>query len=136
MTYVDYDYYSRTYGGTLVPEEGFIRLEIKARAQIDRYTFGRVREALKTIPDFTVPSEIKNAQCELIEYLKRYDDNGGVVASESVSKHSVTYLARNFDSEVRGIISSLLGGTPWIYRGGGVCIETGQLDHPLQYIPK
>lgn len=136
MTYVDYEYYSTIYGGTDISKEEFARLEIKSRAQIDRYTFRRVQEAVKTIPNYNIPSEIKNAQCELMEYLKKYDENGGAVASESVSKHSVTYLSKNFDGEVRGIINSALGGTPWIYRGGGIHIETGQLDNPIQYIPK
>lgn len=135
MGYVDYTYYKDTYGGTAVSEAEFKSLEIRSRMQIDRYTFRRVQEAANKIPGFTIPSEIKNAQCQLMEYLKKYDENGGAVASETVSKHSTSYIAKSFDEEVRDIISTCLGGTKWTYRGGGVHVETGQLDNPVQYLP-
>lgn len=125
MTYIDYDYYSNTYGGRTVSEDEFKMYEIKSRAQVDRYTFNRVKNAVENVPDFSVPEEIKNAQCAVMDYIKKVDAEGGaVVVSETVSKHSITYSKKSFEDEVKGIIKDFLHGTSWTYLGGGAGIVT------------
>jgi len=125
MPYIDHDYYSKTYGGNLISAEEFLRYEILSRMEIDRHTFNRVKNAIKNVQNFSIPEEIKNAQCAVMDYMKKVDmDGGAVVVSESVSKHSVTYAIKSFDDEVRKIVKRFLGGTPWTYRGGGAGIVT------------
>lgn len=120
MAYIDYDYYTDSYGGGLVSKEEFKLYEIKSRIQIDRYTFNRVKNVIENIPDFSIPEEIKNAQCEVMDYIKKVEAEGGaVVVSETVSKHSVTYAKKSFEDEVRGIVKNYLHGTSWTYLGGG-----------------
>lgn len=121
MGYVDFEYYKFLYNGLIDDVDEFTRYEMRSRMEIDRYTFNRVRKAVRDMPDFEVPEEVKNAQCMMIDFMKTVDDNGGkIIASESVSKHSVTYAgAKSFDEEVRDIVKRCLGGTPWTYMGGG-----------------
>lgn len=121
MGYIDFSYYSDIYGGKAVPKEDFTIYEIKSRMRIDRQTFNRVKNAIENVPGFQVPEEIKNAQCAIIDYMKLYDNNGGtIVASETVSKHSVTYSGvKSYDDEIKDIVKEFLGGTPWTYMGGG-----------------
>lgn len=126
MAYIDFQYYSKTYGGNSVSEQEFKSYEIRSRIQVDRYTFNRVKNAIKNVPDFSIPEEIKNAQCAVMDYIKKVDMNGGaVVVSESVSKHSVTYAVGSFDDEVKKIVKTFLHGTPWTYLGGGAGIDPG-----------
>lgn len=126
MGYVDFDYYTESYGGNSIPEDEFTKYEIRSRMQIDMYTFNRVKNAIKNVPDFVVPEEIKNAQCAVMDYIKQVDMNGGaVIASETVSKHSVTYAVKSFDEEVRGIVKGFLRGTSWTYLGRGAGIDPG-----------
>lgn len=125
MTYIDYDYYSQTYGGSSVSVEEFKLYEIKSRMQVDRYTFNRVKNAMEKVPNFSVPDEIKNAQCAVMDYIKKVDAEGGaVVVSETVSKHSVTYSKKSFEDEMKEIIKNFLHGTSWTYLGGGAGIVT------------
>ena len=135
--YVDHNYYSETYGGNSVLETEFKKYEIRSRKYIDKYTFKRVRYCLDNIPGFAIPEEILNAQCEIIDYLKTLDDNGGKeIASESVSKHSITYINKSMESKIDEIIKIGISAYPWRHRGiGGVKVETGNVDNPIQHIP-
>lgn len=124
MGYIDYAYYSGTYGGDAVSEAEFTRSEAKSRLQIDRHTFNRVRYAVSDDPEFEVPEDVKLAQCAIMDYMKSVEANGGkILASETVSKHSESYVGvKSFDEEIRDIVKQYLGGTPWTYRGGGAGI--------------
>lgn len=118
--YVDHEYYFSVYGGTKVQVSDFTRREIIARTYLDWYTFNRVKYKLELDPEYSVPDEIKNCMCMLMDYLKTYEDNGNaVIASETVSKHSISYATKSSDEEIRGIVNRFLGGTPWTYRGSG-----------------
>lgn len=59
--------------------------------------------------------------CAVADYLKAYDDNGGaLIASETVSKHSVTYLRKQGttkESEMLRLAGMYLDGTWLAYRG-------------------
>lgn len=109
--YVDYNYYSNTYGGK-VSSIDFTALEIKASRVLNYYTFNRIEE---------VTDSIKLAVCELVDYLKELEDKGGKeIASEKVSTHSVTYADKdNISSKKKQkeIINNYLGHTGLLYRG-------------------
>lgn len=118
--YVDYDFYANEFGGTSVSAEQFDSYERKSRMIIDRHTFDRVKYAAQDVPGFVVPEEIKMAQCALMDDLLKFDLQGGAVASETVSKHSVTFIGvKTVDDAIRGTIKLYLGGSPWTYLGRG-----------------
>lgn len=109
--YVDYTFYSGTYGGKVSIEE-FTKLEIQASTIVDYYTFNRIKE---------VDTKIKFAVCELIDYLKQLEDNGGKeISSESVGDHSVSYVTEDtttVSKKQRDIVKRYLGNTGLMYRG-------------------
>lgn len=125
MGYIDYSYYANEYGGKRAKGEDFTFYELSSRMIIDRYTFNRVRYALEDVPGFEIPEEIKIAQCALIDFMVGAEENGGkVIASESVSKHSVTYAGvKSYDEQAKDIVKRYLGGTPWTYAGMGAGYE-------------
>ena len=68
--YADYEFYTSGYllgKSPVVPEESFLYWEREARAQIDLYTFGRV----KTMPE--PPEEVKLCTCAVAEVLYQAD---------------------------------------------------------------
>lgn len=134
--YIDFQYYSETYGGNSVSEAEFARYEIRSRMQIDRCTFRRVAYCIESFADFEIPSDIKLAQCVIIDYIKSVDDDGGrVIASESVSKHSVSYAAQSYEEKIADIARSYIPAYPWRHRGiGGVYVETGDESDLVQCI--
>lgn len=119
--YVDYDFYANEFGGTSVSAEQFDSYERKSRMIIDKHTFNRVKNAIDNKDDFVVPEEIKMAQCAVIDLLYKFDMAGGVVvSSETVSKHSQTYVGvKTVDQSIYETVRLYLGGTPWTYFGGG-----------------
>lgn len=128
MAYVDYTFYTGTYGGTTISEEAFRKYENKGRLQINRYTFNRVANAVSADPAFVVPEEIRLAQCAIMDFVYSCDMNDGLqVKSETVSSHTVTYTGhKTFEQEIKDIIRTYLGGTPWTYRGGGAGVRPSE----------
>lgn len=88
-SYVDYDFYKESYGGSNVPQGSFLKFAIKASAYIDRITFNRVKKLEE------VSEEIKFATCAVIDFDKKIEDDGGIISSESEGNHSVTYVDGN-----------------------------------------
>lgn len=121
LTYKDY----QDLGGTL-SEMPFNLLEYEARQNIDKYTFGRLKDLEEQI------EETKLCTYKLIELISSYDkyeiQNKGV-ASESIDGYSVSYstpdssftMAKN--NEIKNIIKTYLvdckleDGTPYMYCG-------------------
>lgn len=122
MGYVTYEYYTEKYGGRSVSKDDFTRLENNARMYVDKYTFNRLVNAAKNVPEFIVPEQILNAECAIIDILAKSEQmDGKEIASETTSKQSVTYAGvKTFDLKIKDVISLHLGGTPWTYKGGGV----------------
>lgn len=115
----------RGLGGTLdlMP---FNLLELEARKQIDKYTFGR----LKNLE--TQKNEVKLCMFNLITALKSYNADltrNKAISSESIDGYSISYQTMTKEqingkaSEIKGIVSdwlnncSLDDGTPYLYRG-------------------
>ena len=88
-SYVDFDYYSKEYNGTLIPEKSFPKISVKASQKINYFTQNRIVEETEVIKYTTclIADEImKN------ENLKNTISNDKEVASESVGPHSVSYV--------------------------------------------
>lgn len=121
LTYKDY----QDLGGTL-SEMPFNLLEYEARQNIDKYTFGRLKDLEEQI------EETKLCTYKLIELISSYDkyetQNKGV-ASESIDGYSVSYSTPNTsftmakNSEIEDTIKTYLvdckleDGTPYMYCG-------------------
>ena len=132
MEYCTYEFYTDTYGGTTIQESAWKRNEIQARALIDRITFGRLKKAgFASVDD--IPEEVKFAVCAAAEYSAQAEQNGGrTIASETTSKHSVSY--GDTDSSVEsGMMRSamrFLSGSRWTYRGVYCCERHRCCDCP------
>ena len=59
--YVDYNYYSETYGGNKIPQDSFDACEKRAEAVLHRISFDRV----KRLPE--IPDMVKDAICAMAE---------------------------------------------------------------------
>ena len=121
LTYLEY----KALGGTLA-ETPFNLLEFEARQNVDKYTFGRLKELQ------TQSQEVKLCIFKLIgmidSYNKQETQNKGI-ASENTDGYSVSYLAPNTtiteakSSEIKGIVKEYLvdckleDDTPYMYCG-------------------
>lgn len=124
MQYCTYQFYQEEYGGTSITSEaGFKHNEVKARALIDRITFGRLKKAgFKTVDD--VPEEVRYAVCAAAEYSSQAEASGGrTVASETTGKHSVSYGDADLSVEAGMMRCAMqfLSGSLWTYRGVYCC---------------
>jgi len=122
--YLTYEEY-RELGGTL-EETPFNILELQARKNIDRYTFGRLQNLDKQI------NEVKVCMYELINNLASYEkyvETNKSISSESIDGYSVSYRGADENvskanlNEIKGIIKTYLAecklddGTPYLYIG-------------------
>ena len=94
--YVDYAYYSTTYGGTAIATAEFTAYANRASAYIDYVTMDRAVALMSLVspsPEETaLISKVKNAVCAVADQFKNYDAiGGGSISSESVGSHSVSY---------------------------------------------
>ncbi len=97
MAYADYDFYTDTYYGNVVPESDFPRLAERASEEIDRLTNDRLTEWMPEKEKDVL--KIKKACCALAERLYyndlltaagmasvgQTDGHGKIIASKSVS---------------------------------------------------
>lgn len=123
--YLEYDEYADI-GGQL-DEAPFTLLEYEARMNIDKYTYGR----LKNFDEQN--TQVKMCVYKLITILDSYktiESQNKAIASESIDGYSVSYSSGNNSdmtkakaSEVKSVIEEYLSdcklddGTPYLYRG-------------------
>ena len=122
LTYAEF----QALGGSAIGETPFKILEFEARKEIDKYTYGR----LKNLSSQT--NEVKLCDYNLINTLQGYDADktrNKAISSESTDGYSVSYGNGGKDSmvakesEVKNIIYTYLceckldDGTPYLYRG-------------------
>lgn len=122
--YLAYEEY-KSLGGTL-DETPFSILELEARKNIDKYTFGRLQNLDKQIDEVKV--------CEykligLIDTYASYENQNKNVSSESTDGYSISYgqatenVSKAKQNEIKGIIKTYLAecklddGTPYLYCG-------------------
>lgn len=122
--YLTYDEYMEL-GGTL-DETPFTILELEARQNINKYTFGRLK-GLET-----QANEVKVCEFKLINLLETYssyESQNKSIASENTDGYSITYNATTEDvskaktNEIKSIVETYLAeckledGTPYLYKG-------------------
>jgi len=121
LTYAEY----KGLGGTL-EETPFNLLELEAKKNIDRYTFGRLENLDTQI------NEVKVCDYKLIELLNTYsfyDNQNKSISSENTDGYSISYskatenVSKAKINEIKGIIKTYLAeckledGTPYLYVG-------------------
>lgn len=122
--YVDYTYYSTTYGGTAIASASFTALANRAAAYIDLLTMNRAAAYMAllapTADELVIIDKIKMATCAVVDEQYSISQTGGVIASESVGSHSVSYAA-GAKQTVSGKLSSAaypyLAHTGLMFRG-------------------
>lgn len=120
MIYANLDFYTKEYlcgKAMVIDSTAFNFYAREASAVIKKHTFDRVTEP--------VPEEVQLCCCELAEKIyvrdKQRNANGGV-SSESVGGWSKSYESseaqeKQFNTEVKNIISKWLLSTGLLYRG-------------------
>ena len=127
----DFEYYSTSFNGKLVPQETFEKYNIMATSKVNYFTSSRINGD-------NISNNIKNCTCEIIELIYTQDSNkksliNGInekqIQSETVGPHSVTYAnsvsilenqiysTDDLDKEIYIICLSYLGHTGLMYRG-------------------
>ena len=91
MSYVDYEYYKKTFGGTLLEESNFKNKLERSSDQIDSLTFNRIRaKGFNNLTEFQ-QDRVKKAVCIHAEFMEQYGDyismplNGFSAGSISIS---------------------------------------------------
>lgn len=130
--YCDFQYYTESYYGDVIPSNDFNRLCERASEKVDYYTSNRID--LSELDETTI-DKVKKAVCCVSELL--YDvqiaqtlerENGGQVVSsvssgsESIhygtAKQSTTYDAKaDLNKSIYDSIKTYLSGTGLLYRG-------------------
>ena len=122
--YLTYEEY-QDLGGAL-QETPFNILELEARKNIDKYTFGRLKNLESQI------NEVKISEFKLIELLNTYssyENQNKSISSENTDGYSISYVQSTENvskakiNEIKSIIKSDLAecyledGTPYLYVG-------------------
>lgn len=120
--YIDYTYYTDTYLGTAIAEADFAQLALRASAVIDQITFNRAGAVITAATDTDKITQIKMATCAVAEELQTQSGEAanGVIHSESVGRHSVTYAQGSVQSKRMRQVEAAqlyLGNTGLMFRG-------------------
>ena len=122
--YIDYTFYTTTYGGTVITAAEFPSLAAKASAFIDFITMDRVAPYFEIVgpsdEEEAIIERIKLATCAVMDTQKALDSAGGLVASESVGSHSVSYVTEKSQSPLTkksDAAKMYLAQTGLMYRG-------------------
>ena len=118
--YADYEFYTATFYGDLIPQDSFEKYMARASDYIDRLTMGRAA-------DYTADDAVKKAACAVAEQMMlinsaRASIANGEIASESVGSHSVSYrsgieTAAALESGLYNVAAGYLASTGLLYRG-------------------
>lgn len=113
MSYVDYDYYKNTFGGTL-DETTVTKLLEESSDQVDRLTYGRIRK--KGFNNLTEYQQelIKKAVCYQAEFINAY----GEYLNMPISGYSAGDISLTFNKDNQG--------------AGGIIADKKTLDYLSQ----
>ena len=116
--YVDYKYYSDTYGGKKIPESSFDACEKRSEAVLHRISFDRV----KRLPE--IPDLIKVAICAMAEIDYQEEQKTPGIKSENSEGYSVTYADAGNTCGTSGKVAMMyqaasvyLANTGLLYKG-------------------
>lgn len=122
----DYEFYLSVYMSDVLNYDEFVKYGIRADAYLEQATMGRYDDP--ELPE-SVVNAVKMAECAITEQCATAGkqsialaDSTGVLASESVGAHSVSYrsgaeIRQAADAEIKAIITRYLGMTGLLYRG-------------------
>lgn len=92
MLLIDYEYYSKKYGGSSIPESSFQKKAKEASSKVNYYTSNRINES-------NIDNNIRDTACEIAEFIYSQDilkekvlSDNTLKASETVGPHSVSYV--------------------------------------------
>lgn len=114
--YVDYNFYTEVYHGTIPENANFENAELEAEAFVDAITFGRILKLDE------IPESVKYAVCSVTDTVARFfDSRKSNVTSESNDGYSVTYSSAVTDMDCKAEMLSKarrwLANTGLLYRG-------------------
>lgn len=120
MAYVDYTYYTGTYGGGAIPSTAFTRLENKAESKVKYFT---ENVGIDSTADYM--GSVKGCICEIAEEIYKYesaaDSTGATLKSYSNDGESGTYddsmTEQSVNKRIVSLIYQYLGSTGLLYRG-------------------
>ena len=119
--YADYDFYTKVYKGSLIPETAYDGISRAAEAFINYITHNRIK--VEELPEW-VQERVKMAVCAVADtcYKQESDEDSTTVSSESVGNHSKSYavVKRNFADREREKLTKAkqyLHGTGLLYGG-------------------
>ena len=94
---VDYTYYSKTYGGSSIPESSFNEYSLEASSKINFYTNDRITNDIMN--EEILGDKIRNTACQIIdllygqnELIAKLNDDKSSIASETVGPHAISYV--------------------------------------------
>lgn len=96
--YTDYTYYTKEFGGTLIPEEMFDRSAKMAGRYIDMFTYGNITE-----DNVDTIDGLKDCTCDMAESVYKIlytsESQSKEKKSESIDGYSVSYVTDQKDGE-------------------------------------
>lgn len=97
MTYVDYEYYKNTFGGSL-DESSANRLLEESSDQVDRLTYGRIRR--RGFDNLTKYQQemVKKAVCYQVDFINAY----GEYLNMPISGYSAGDISLTFNKDNQG----------------------------------
>lgn len=134
MIYADYAYYTANYFGSVIPQDAYDAVAMRASRFLDYYTMNRAK-------DHADREEVKMACCALAEeyhtiftaqkLTQQAAETTGEMQSQTVGSYSVTYrsagdaaktmaeLSAQAQSRLAAVARQYLAYTGLLYRGGG-----------------
>lgn len=103
--YADKEYYTETYGGSLIGEKELTRLLEKASRQIDTLTFCRIREiGFDRLTAFQ-QDQIQYVTCMLADFIyENQDELESMLSSYGINGVSMTFSSGVNVTKVQGIV--------------------------------
>lgn len=105
MTYADYEFYTTSYFGSVVPETDFSRLAEKASDFVDTMTFDRLVDGLPA--NERSQKRIKKAVCSLAELMYQIE----LAEKNAISQASANVTDTNTGGKSTGIVTSVSSGS-------------------------
>ena len=105
MAYVDYDFYTESYYGNVVPEADFPRLAERASDFVDLMTSDRLANGLPT--DERSQKRIKKAVCSLAEKMYQIE----LAEKNAINQASASVTDTNVGHKSTGVVTSVSSGS-------------------------
>lgn len=105
MAYADYEFYTTSYFGSVVPETDFPRLAERASDFVDTMTFNRLVDGLPT--NERSQKRIKKAVCSLAELMYQIE----LAEKNATNQASANVTDTNVENISTGIVTSVSSGS-------------------------